>query len=136
VRRRRDDRRVTDAARTTTSRQPSPSASLKRSRRRSTCTRRQIVKNAKALAAALSERGFDLVSGGTDNHLILIDLTNKGVAGKPAAQALDRARITTNYNTVPSIRANHSIRPASGSEPGGHDPRHDRGRDGMDCRVD
>ena len=62
---------------------------------------RQTVANAKALAAALSERGFDLVSGGTDNHLILIDLTNKGVPGKPAAQALDRARITTNYNTVP-----------------------------------
>jgi glycine hydroxymethyltransferase len=61
----------------------------------------QTVANAKALAAALSERGFELVSGGTDNHLILIDLTNKGVAGKPAAQALDRARITTNYNTVP-----------------------------------
>jgi glycine hydroxymethyltransferase len=61
----------------------------------------QIVANAKALAAALAERGFDLVSGGTDNHLILLDLTNKGVAGKPAAQALDRARITTNYNTVP-----------------------------------
>jgi glycine hydroxymethyltransferase len=54
-----------------------------------------------ALAAALSERGFELVSGGTDNHLILIDLTSKGVAGKPAARALDRARITTNYNTVP-----------------------------------
>ena len=61
----------------------------------------QTVANAKTLAAALSERGFDLVSGGTDNHLILIDLTSKGVAGKPAAQALDRARITTNYNTVP-----------------------------------
>jgi len=49
----------------------------------------------------LLERGFELISGGTDNHLILIDLTNKEVAGKPAAQALDRARITTNYNTVP-----------------------------------
>ena len=61
----------------------------------------RIVANAKALAAALSERGFDLVSGGTDNHLILIDLTSKGVPGKPAAQALDRARIVTNYNTVP-----------------------------------
>jgi glycine hydroxymethyltransferase len=61
----------------------------------------RIVANAKALAAALAERGFDLVSGGTDNHLILIDLTSKGVAGKPAAQALDRARIVTNYNTVP-----------------------------------
>ena len=61
----------------------------------------RIVTNAKALAAALAERGFDLVSGGTDNHLILIDLTSKGVPGKPAAQALDRARIVTNYNTVP-----------------------------------
>src|SRR5436309_3501224 len=62
---------------------------------------RQIVANAKALARALLERGFELVSGGTDNHLILIDLTNKAVAGKVAAQALDRSRITTNYNTVP-----------------------------------
>jgi len=61
----------------------------------------QIVANAKALAAALLERGFDLVSGGTDNHLILIDLTGKGVAGKPAAQALDKAGIELNYNTVP-----------------------------------
>jgi glycine hydroxymethyltransferase len=61
----------------------------------------QIVANAKALAAALSDRGFDLVSGGTDNHLILIDLTNKGVAGKIAAKALDRAGIELNYNTVP-----------------------------------
>ena len=61
----------------------------------------QIVANAKALAAALTERGFDLVSGGTDNHLILIDLTNKGVFGKPAAKALDRAGIELNYNTVP-----------------------------------
>ena len=61
----------------------------------------QIVANAKALAAALLERGFDLVSGGTDNHLILIDLTNKGLPGKRAAQALDRAGLETNYNTVP-----------------------------------
>ncbi|GAA2089050.1 serine hydroxymethyltransferase [Actinomadura alba] len=61
----------------------------------------QIVANAKALAEALLERGFDLVSGGTDNHLILVDLTGKGVAGKPAARALDRAGIELNYNTVP-----------------------------------
>jgi glycine hydroxymethyltransferase len=60
-----------------------------------------IVANAKALAGALTERGYDLVSGGTDNHLILIDLTNKGIAGKPAAKALDRAGIELNYNTVP-----------------------------------
>jgi glycine hydroxymethyltransferase len=61
----------------------------------------QIAANARALAAALVERGFDLVSGGTDNHLILVDLTSKGIAGKPAAQALDRAGIELNYNTVP-----------------------------------
>lgn len=60
-----------------------------------------IVANAKALAEALLERGFDLVSGGTDNHLILIDLTSKTIAGKPAAQALDRAGIELNYNAVP-----------------------------------
>ncbi|WP_329520429.1 serine hydroxymethyltransferase [Spirillospora sp. NBC_01491] len=62
---------------------------------------RQIVANARALAAALLERGFDLVSGGTDNHLILIDLTNKGVPGKPAAKALDRAGVELNHNAVP-----------------------------------
>ncbi|MET8143420.1 serine hydroxymethyltransferase [Sphaerisporangium sp. NPDC005288] len=61
----------------------------------------QVVRNAKALAEELAGRGFELVSGGTDNHLILIDLTSKGVAGKPAAQALDRAGLETNYNTVP-----------------------------------
>jgi glycine hydroxymethyltransferase len=61
----------------------------------------QIVANAKALATALTERGFDLVSGGTDNHLILADLTSKEIGGKPAAQALDRAGIELNYNTVP-----------------------------------
>jgi glycine hydroxymethyltransferase len=60
-----------------------------------------VVANAKALADALSARGFDLVSGGTDNHLILVDLTNKGIGGKPAAKALDRAGIELNYNTVP-----------------------------------
>ncbi|WP_308287034.1 serine hydroxymethyltransferase [Actinomadura parmotrematis] len=61
----------------------------------------RIVANARALAAALAERGYDLVSGGTDNHLVLIDLTSKGVAGKPAAQALDRAGVELNYNAVP-----------------------------------
>ena len=62
---------------------------------------RQIVRNAKAMAAELLAHGFNLVSGGTDNHLILIDLTNKKVIGKKAAQALDRAGIVCNYNTVP-----------------------------------
>ncbi|HEX3731490.1 MAG TPA: serine hydroxymethyltransferase [Mycobacteriales bacterium] len=60
-----------------------------------------VVANARSLAEELTARGFDLVSGGTDNHLILIDLTSKEVAGKPAAQALDAAGIETNYNTVP-----------------------------------
>ncbi|THA46614.1 serine hydroxymethyltransferase [Streptomyces sp. A1136] len=60
-----------------------------------------VVANAKALAASLLERGFDLVSGGTDNHLILLDLTSRGVPGKVAAKALDRAGIVVNYNTVP-----------------------------------
>ena len=63
---------------------------------------KQIVKNAKALAEKLLEYGFNLVSGGTDNHLILIDLRNKDIAGKKFAKALDRARIVTNYNTVPN----------------------------------
>ena len=60
-----------------------------------------IVANAKALADALLDRGFDLVSGGTDNHLILVDLTSKQIGGKPAARALDRAGIELNYNAVP-----------------------------------
>jgi glycine hydroxymethyltransferase len=62
---------------------------------------RQIVANAKALAAALTERGYSLVSGGTDNHLILMDLTPQEIGGKPAARGLDRAGIEVNYNTVP-----------------------------------
>ena len=61
----------------------------------------QIVTNAKALATKLSAHGFELVSGGTDNHLILIDLTNKGLPGKVLAKALDAAGIVTNYNSVP-----------------------------------
>src|SRR5262245_31358306 len=62
---------------------------------------RQIVANSKALAAALIERGFDLVTGGSDNHLILADLTSKHVPGKVAAKALDEAGLVLNYNTVP-----------------------------------
>ena len=62
---------------------------------------KQVVKNAKALADKLLEYGFNLVTGGTDNHLILVDLRNKNVPGRKVAKALDRARIVTNYNTVP-----------------------------------
>jgi glycine hydroxymethyltransferase len=60
-----------------------------------------VVANAKALGEALASRGFDLVSGGTDNHLLLVDLTSKDIPGKPAAKALDRAGIELNFNTVP-----------------------------------
>ncbi|MBX3220751.1 MAG: serine hydroxymethyltransferase [Labilithrix sp.] len=60
-----------------------------------------IVENARVLAQALVERGFGVTTGGTDNHLMLVDLTSKNVAGKPAAQALDRAGIVANYNAVP-----------------------------------
>lgn len=61
----------------------------------------QIVANAKALAAELMARGFHVLSGGTDNHLLLIDLTNKNVPGKVAAKALDKAGLELNYNSVP-----------------------------------
>jgi glycine hydroxymethyltransferase len=62
---------------------------------------RAVVENAKTLGEELTKRGFDLVTGGTDNHLLLVDLTNKNVPGKIAAQALDKAGIVLNYNAVP-----------------------------------
>jgi glycine hydroxymethyltransferase len=61
----------------------------------------QIVKNARALAAGLLTRGYRLVTGGTDTHLILLDLGNRGITGKDAQDALDRAAITVNKNTIP-----------------------------------
>jgi len=61
----------------------------------------QVVDNAKAMGAEFKERGYDLVSGGTDNHLILIDLRNKGITGKTAEIALEKAGITANKNMVP-----------------------------------
>jgi glycine hydroxymethyltransferase len=61
----------------------------------------QIVKNAKALADALTMEGFRLVSGGTDNHLMLVDLTSYGITGKDAQEVLDRAGITANKNGIP-----------------------------------
>ena len=60
-----------------------------------------IVANSKALAEALIDRGFELVSGGTDNHLILLDVTTKGLSGKQVATALARAGIVTNANSIP-----------------------------------
>ena len=62
----------------------------------------QVVKNAKRLAEELLKRGYKLVSGGTDNHLILLDFTNKGITGKEAEKLLDEAYITVNKNTVPN----------------------------------
>src|SRR5205085_6741972 len=61
----------------------------------------RVVANAKALAAAFVERGFHVVSGGTDNHLMLLDLRSKGLTGKVAEKVLDQAGITVNKNTVP-----------------------------------
>ncbi len=60
-----------------------------------------VVRNAKTLSNALIEAGYDIVSGGTDNHLMLIDLSKKGITGKDAEIALDKAGITVNKNTVP-----------------------------------
>ncbi|HYD06038.1 MAG TPA: serine hydroxymethyltransferase, partial [Reyranella sp.] len=61
----------------------------------------RVIANARALAEALMERGFKLVSGGTDNHLMLVDLRSKGVTGKVAEKSLDRAGITVNKNSIP-----------------------------------
>ncbi len=61
----------------------------------------RIVENARALADALVERGFSLVTGGTDNHLLLVDMTPKGIGGKPYAEALEQAGLVCNYNSIP-----------------------------------
>jgi len=70
---------------------------------------KNIVLNAKALANALMGYGFNLVSGGTDNHLMLIDLRNKGLTGKEATELLDQVGITVNKNTVPNDTASASV---------------------------
>lgn len=61
----------------------------------------QVVKNAKTLAESLMAKGFTLITNGTDNHLMLVDLSNKNISGKTAAKALDKAGIVLNYNAVP-----------------------------------
>ena len=61
----------------------------------------QIVKNAKTIAETLTAEGFRLVSGGTDNHLMLVDLTDKGITGRDAGKSLDQAGITVNQNMIP-----------------------------------
>ncbi len=63
---------------------------------------KQVLKNAKALSEELLSLGFDLVTGGTDNHLMLVDLSNRDITGKEAEEALDKAGITVNKNTVPN----------------------------------
>jgi glycine hydroxymethyltransferase len=62
----------------------------------------QVVKNARVLAETLLEKGFQLVTGGTDNHLLLVDLSEREITGKDAEKALDHAGITVNKNTVPN----------------------------------
>ena len=62
---------------------------------------KQIVANAKALATSLTDLGFEIVSGGTDNHLMLVDLTNKNITGKDAQHLLDEVHITVNKNGIP-----------------------------------
>ncbi|MBC6681182.1 serine hydroxymethyltransferase [Zhenpiania hominis] len=62
----------------------------------------QVIRNAQVLAESLIEKGFKLVSGGTDNHLVLVNLVNKNLTGKKAENLLDEANITTNKNTVPN----------------------------------
>ena len=62
---------------------------------------KQVISNAQALAKALTDKGYNIISGGTDNHLMLIDLTNKGLTGKEAEEALIKSDITVNKNMVP-----------------------------------
>ena len=72
---------------------------------------RSVITNAAALGEGLLEHGFTLVSGGTDNHLLLVDLRSKGITGKDAEKALDRAGITVNKNTVPGETASPFVTP-------------------------
>ena len=68
-----------------------------------------ILDNCKALASALMERGFDLISGGTDNHLMLVDLRSKGITGKDCEKLLDAANITCNKNAIPDDPASPNV---------------------------
>lgn len=69
----------------------------------------QIIKNAKALAKALAKKGYRIVSGGTDNHMLLVDLTDKNLTGKKAADILDKAGITANKNLIPFDKKSPSV---------------------------
>ena len=100
----------------------------------------KIVENAKAMADELTARGVKLVSGGTDNHLLLIDLTDEDCTGKELEHNLDEVHITANKNTVPGETRSPFV--TSGvrlGHPGCHYPRHGRSRDagdrGLHCRL-
>ena len=92
---------------------------------------RKIVENAQALAAELQARGVKLVSGGTDNHLMLIDLRDEECTGKELEARLDSVHITANKNTVPG----ETRSPFVTGHPGCYHPRHGRGRDEGDRRL-
>ena len=96
----------------------------------------RIVANAKALAAALVRESLDLVSGGTDNHLMTVDLRGTGVTGKELEARLDEVRITANKNTVPNDPASPfcHLWPAHWHARC-HHARHGRGRDGGNCPL-
>lgn len=70
---------------------------------------KQVAQNAKALGARLEEHNFRLVSGGTDNHLLLVDLTNKGITGKDAEEVLEKAGLTVNKNAIPFDTENRFV---------------------------
>lgn len=91
----------------------------------------QVVKNAKMLAQSLLDRGFDIVSGGTDNHLMLVDLRRKNITGKAAEKALDEVGVTCNKNAIPFDPEKPFV--TSGirlGTPGRDNPGDERGRDG------
>ena len=96
---------------------------------------RQVVVNAKALAAGLSKHGFRIVSGGTDNHLMLVDLRPKEINGKQAQEILDLAGITVNKNAIP-VRHLSDFQSGRDSRryAGGHYARNEGRRDAGDCR--
>lgn len=96
----------------------------------------QIRKNAQALAEGLTKRGVKLVSGGTDNHLMLVDLRGTEITGKELQNRLDAVYITANKNTVPNepLSPVRNLRRSSGHT-GSYYPRLQGAGDGQDCRL-
>ena len=124
------------AARSSMSSPQRRSASVRHSSRNSRRTSSSIVTNARVLADALQKQGFDLVSGGTDNHLMLIDLRKTGVTGKELQRRLDEVYITANKNAIPNdpespfVTSRHAHRHARC-----HHPRLRCAGDAPHCRV-